>query len=159
MGIALAVTQPGSPALASDCTAPPAPGINWKRCKLANQDLSGAGGVERPRFDFERFRSAGGWREDDASRTVKGHWRLRSGLRFARLPVPVRQGGRREMFHDDAPVRGDAAPALEEDLSRLSVSDLRERLERLQGEIDRVEQELESRQAGLAAAEAVFRSN
>jgi len=63
------------------------------------------------------------------------------------------------MFDDDTPARGDALPAVGEDLSQLSAGDLRERLERLQGEIERVEQELESRQAGLAAAEAVFRSN
>lgn len=60
------------------------------------------------------------------------------------------------MFQDDAGVRAPAGAALEEDLSRLSASDLEDRLGRLREEIARTERELESRQHGFAAAEAVF---
>ncbi|MCG8443294.1 MAG: DUF1192 domain-containing protein [Caulobacterales bacterium] len=58
------------------------------------------------------------------------------------------------MFDDD--VTPSAQIALGAKLDALSIGDLEERAIALKAEIARVEAELESKRAGLAAAEAVF---
>lgn len=49
------------------------------------------------------------------------------------------------------------AISLGEDISRLSIADLEERLAALAGERQRVEQEIHKRRASLTAAEDVFK--
>lgn len=58
---------------------------------------------------------------------------------------------------DDEPVRKNAPHEIGQDLSRLSVEDLRARIDMLRGEIARIEMELQSRGATRSAAEALFR--
>ncbi|RAK57576.1 DUF1192 domain-containing protein [Phenylobacterium deserti] len=50
------------------------------------------------------------------------------------------------------------AEALREDLDLYGVAELQERIELLQGEIARVQAQIERKQAGRAAAEALFSS-
>ena len=50
------------------------------------------------------------------------------------------------------------AIALGEDISRQSIPDLEERLAALEGERQRVEQEIHKRRASLSAAEDVFKT-
>ncbi len=50
-----------------------------------------------------------------------------------------------------------AAVQLGEDISRLSIPDLEERLAALEGERQRVEEEIHKRRASLSAAEDVFK--
>lgn len=52
-----------------------------------------------------------------------------------------------------------AAVQLGEDISRLSIPDLEERLRALDGERQRVEEEIHKRQASLSAAESMFKRN
>jgi uncharacterized small protein (DUF1192 family) len=55
--------------------------------------------------------------------------------------------------------RGQAfAEALKEDLDLYAVGDLEERIAQLQGEIARVQAQLERKKAGRAAADAFFKS-
>lgn len=57
---------------------------------------------------------------------------------------------------DDEPVTPQTQIQLGDDLAALSISDLEERREALRAEIARVDAALDDRQAGRAAAEAVF---
>jgi uncharacterized small protein (DUF1192 family) len=50
------------------------------------------------------------------------------------------------------------AIALGEDISRLSIPDLEERLAALEGERQRVEREIHKRRASLSAAEDIFKT-
>ena len=59
-----------------------------------------------------------------------------------------------DIFPSDSP----GGPVLGEELSQLSVEDLRERIAALKGEIQRVEREIETRQSLRSAAEDVFKS-
>ena len=59
------------------------------------------------------------------------------------------------MFDDHA-IPSRATVALGDNLSALSIADLEERVEALRAEIGRVEMELSSKRAGLAAAQAIF---
>ena len=52
-----------------------------------------------------------------------------------------------------------AAVQLGEDISRLSIPDLEERLQALAGERQRVEEEIHRRRASLSAAESIFKRN
>jgi len=49
-------------------------------------------------------------------------------------------------------------PVIGEDLSRLPIADLEERINHLKVEIVRVEKELEARRISISTAESVFRS-
>ncbi|MBB6011035.1 uncharacterized small protein (DUF1192 family) [Aquamicrobium lusatiense] len=60
------------------------------------------------------------------------------------------------IFHDE-PARKNTPHEIGQDLSRLSIDDLRARIDMLRGEITRVETELHSRGSTRSAAEALFR--
>lgn len=59
------------------------------------------------------------------------------------------------MFDEDVGAPKSAI-AVGDNLAALSIEELEERAEALKGELDRVEQELQSKRDGRAAAEAVF---
>lgn len=58
---------------------------------------------------------------------------------------------------DDEPRKSKKAHEIGQDLSLLSVGDLRERIEALRGEIARLEAELSAKGASKQAADALFR--
>lgn len=58
---------------------------------------------------------------------------------------------------DDEPRKPKKAHEIGQDLSLLSVGDLRERIEALRGEIARLEAELSAKGASKQAADALFR--
>lgn len=60
-------------------------------------------------------------------------------------------------FIDEEPLKRARAHEIGQDLSLLSVEELRERIEVLKGEIARIEQELSQKGATKAAADALFR--
>lgn len=71
------------------------------------------------------------------------------------------KSGKREeavvALFDDEPKKPARVHEIGQDLSLLSVGELRERIERLKAEIARLEQELNSKGASKSAAEALFK--
>lgn len=61
------------------------------------------------------------------------------------------------MFDDDQGASPTHDVILGDNLTRFSLEDLTARLDALNGEITRVEAEIKAKNAGLAAAEAVFK--
>lgn len=58
---------------------------------------------------------------------------------------------------DDEPKKPARIHEIGQDLSLLSVAELRERIEQLKAEVTRLEQELDSKGASKSAAEALFK--
>ncbi len=61
------------------------------------------------------------------------------------------------MFDDEAVPHGKSRVSLGDNLSALSIEELEERRDNLHAEIARIEAELVAKQAGKAAAEAIFK--
>ena len=61
------------------------------------------------------------------------------------------------IFDEDAPKKTSSAHVIGQDLSLLSVGELRERVEQLKQEISRIETELGAKGTTKDAAEALFR--